>query len=62
MASDDEAESSMDEERFALSISLGLLLGVSYGIMFDNFGLGISLGLALGVSLGLLWGQAGKGE
>jgi F0F1-type ATP synthase assembly protein I len=62
MVSDDEAESSIDEERFALGISLGLLLGVSYGIIFDNFGLAISLGLGVGVSLGLLWGQASEDE
>ncbi|MHB9288637.1 hypothetical protein ACKVMT_16520 [Halobacteriales archaeon Cl-PHB] len=54
--------SAIDEERFALGISLGLSLGVAFGLLFENFGLGISIGLALGVSLGLLWGQAAEGD
>ena len=35
-----------------LGISIGLCIGVVYGIIFDNLSLGISLGLCFGVVFG----------
>ena len=33
-------------------ISVGLCLGVAFGLMFDNLAIGISVGLCLGLAIG----------
>ena len=40
----------------SMGTGIGIIFGVSLGIVFDNIGLGISLGISFGAGLGIiLW-------
>ena len=45
-------EQEIPEDSTGAFLAIGIGLGVSYGIIFDNLAIGISLGVALGLVIG----------
>ena len=57
---ENEKETKPEKNYLALGISLGMLLGISLGSLYDNMGIGLAIGSSFGISIGSILNAKNK--